>query len=198
MSNLNKTLVYGLNDHDTSTALRIAENGELLVNNHATRKQECLLYDSGLITTTSYAVLVDLSAETDTNYANIDNLAITCKLTTNNANADVKIGVITRIDAVDADISWLISIPFTCTNNNTFLSYINNYQTSSIRFEVSGGELVKANTNSISTSVALVNTALTLPSPRGAVTPAVGDVICVFAHSAHNFYSTISAIYHTD
>lgn len=198
MSNLNKTLVYGLNEHDTSTALRIAENGELLVNNHATRKQECLLYDSGLIFTTTYACLIDLSAETDKNYANIDNLGITCKLTTNNAEANVRIGVITRIDTVDADISWLVSIPFTCTNNNTFLTYINNYQTSSLRFEVADEELVKAHTNSISTSVALVNTALTLPSTRGAITPAVGDVIVQFAHSAHNFYSTISAIYHTD
>lgn len=198
MSNLNKTLVYGLDNRGTSVALKISDNGELLINNKATNKQQSLLYDSGLIFTTTYACLIDLSAETDTNYANIDDLAITCKLTTNNAVADVRIGVITRIDTVDADISWLISVPFTCTNNNTFLTYINNYQTSSIRFEVSEGELVKGHTNSVSTNVALVNTALTLPSPRGSITPAVGDVIVQFAHSAHNFYSTISAVYHTD
>lgn len=195
---MSHTIIYGTDDIGDPVPIGVTDQGELLINNHATQKQECLLYDSGLITTTTYACLIDLSAETDTNYANIDNLAITCKLTTNNANADVKIGVITRIDAVDADISWLVSIPFTCTNNNTFLSYINNYQTSSIRFEVTGGVLVKGHTNSISTSVALVNTALTLPSPRGNITPAVGDVVCVFAHSAHNFYSTISAVYHTD
>ncbi len=67
-----------------------------------------------------------------------------------------------------------------------------------MKLKVSAGSLVDAYTNDTSTAVVLVNTALTLPSPRGNVTPAVGDVIALFDHAGTNFSSTINFIYHTD
>jgi hypothetical protein len=199
MSNLNKTLVYGLNEHDTSTAMRISNNGELLISTKAADRQRVALYNSGVITTTTYACLVDLSQELHKNYVSINNINVSCKMTSNSSSADVKIGVITRIDILNSDISWLISVPFTATNANTFINFQNDYQPSSINFELdTAGELLNGFTNDISTNVALVNTALTLPGPMGAVTPAVGDIIIFFGNATHNFSATVSAIYHTD
>jgi hypothetical protein len=74
----------------------------------------------------------------------------------------------------------------------------NNYQPSAVQFRVSGGSIVNAYTNDTSTT-ALINTALTLPSARNTnITPAVGDVVIFFDHTGNNFTSTVGAVYHTD
>ena len=78
------------------------------------------------------------------------------------------------------------------------LLFINSYQPSAIQFITSGGTLVNSTTNDIQANVAAINTGITLPSPRGSITPALNDVILFFDFGAGNFESIIGAVYHTD
>jgi hypothetical protein len=193
-----KSVSIGKTESDEYVNVGVTDDGELFTNTKASNRQTRAQYTSGLVTTDTYALLVDLSSEPYTNYVSLDNLNVNCHLLAANSSTIIKIGVITRIDAVNADLSWLVSLPFSTANTNTYLSHTNNYQPSAVQFRVSGGSLVNAYTNDTSLNVALVNTALTLPSPRGSVTPAVGDVIMLFDHTGDNFNSTVGVIYHTD
>lgn len=192
------TILTAKNEEGTYGNVNRTNDGELFTNTKASNRQTQALYNAGTIAADTYAILVDLSEETYTAYTSVDELAITCRFSTNNSDANVKVGVITRVDATDADISYLIDVPFSAANSNTYLDYIVNYQPSSLKFEMSGGSLVGAYTNETSAAVAAVNTSTTLPSPRGNVTPAVGDLIMLFDHTGGNFSSVVHAVYHTD
>lgn len=197
-ANLGRNVIEGKTDAGSYMTAGITADGELLTNTRASTRQRQANYVSGIITSDTYVVLVDLSSEDYTNYVNLDNLAVTCNFSSNNSDALVKVGVITRIDGTDADISYLVSIPFSAANANTFVNFVNNYQPSSKRFEVSGGVLTHAATNDVQTSVVAVNTGITLSSPKGSVTPAVGDVVVFFDRVANDFSSNVSCVYHTD
>lgn len=197
-ANLGKNIIVGATEGGNYLNAGITDANELLTNTRASNRQTRALYNSGNILSDTYAILVDLSAEPYTNYVSVDNVAVTCSFAVNNSTTNIKLGVITRINGVDSDISWLVSIPFSAANANTFLSYINNFQPSAVQFRVSGGSLVNAYTNDTSSLVSAVNTGITLTSPRGNVTPAVGDIIMFFDHVGNNFSSTVSAVYHTD
>jgi hypothetical protein len=197
--NLGRNIIAGKTEAGQYINAGITEAGELLTNTLASTRQKQANYASGTVSSDLYAVLVDLSSEDYTNFVNIDNVAIKCNFTTNNSDANIKIGVVTRIDGTDGDISFLESVPFSAANANTFVSFTNNYQPSSKRFEVdASGKLVNAATNDFLVNVAAVNTGATLTSPKGNVTPAVGDVIAFFDHTGNNFSSNMSCIYHTD
>jgi hypothetical protein len=196
--NLGRNVIAGKTEAGSYINAGITNDGELFTNTLASSRQTRALYASGTITTDTYALLVDLSGEPYTNYVSIDNISISCSFSVNNSTTNIKIGVITRVDAVNADVSWLINVPFSTANANTFLNLTNNYQPSAVQFHVSGGSIVNAYTNDTSTT-ALINTALTLPSARNTnITPAVGDVVIFFDHTGNNFTSTVGAVYHTD
>lgn len=197
-ANLGRNVIVGKTEAGLFLNAGITDDSELLTNTKASNRQTRALYSSSS-TADTYALLVDLSAEPYNNLVGLDNIGITCNLSANNSNCNIKIGVITRIDGTDADISYLISLPFSVTNANNFISYINNFQPSSCKFEVSGGSLIDAYTNDTQTAVTSVNTGITLPSARDInITPDVGDIIIYFDHTGANFNSVISAIYHTE
>jgi hypothetical protein len=101
-----------------------------------------------------------------------------------NTNGIFSIGVISRIDGTNADIWYMLGIPFLATTNQFVVSLRG--VPSQVKLDLVGGVLQHGITNNRETDVAAVNTATLLDSPLGAstVTPAVGDVIAKLTHSA--------------
>lgn len=196
-SNLGRNIIAGKTGAGSYINAGITDDGELFTNTLASDRQTQATYAAGTLTGKTYVVLVDLSAQINTGHASLDNIAITCNFTTNNSSSTIKIGVITRVDGTNADISYLITAPFSAANANTFLSYINNFQPSAARFEVDSGVLVRAFTNDTETTTG-VNTGATLASPNGVVTPAVGDIVISFGHTGNDYNANVSCVYHTD
>jgi hypothetical protein len=197
-ANVGRNVIVGQKVDESFLNVGLTDAGELLTNTLASNRQTRGVYNGGTISADTYAILVDISAEPFTSYTSIDTIEMTCNLSGNNSTCNIKIGVITRIDGTDADISWLITSNFSTANANNYLIFTKNYQPSAIQFRSSGGSLVNAHTNDTSASVAAVNTGITLASPRGNITPAINDVIILFDHTGTNFDSIVSTVYHTD
>ena len=155
------------------------------------------------ISATAYAALIDLSDTTNfphENTARIDLswLKVVLELASNSVGT-VKLGVITRVDGTNGDVSWLFVVPFTKSGTRRILS-INNFAPSQLKLGVTGGALDYAVTNDTSTNVAAINTGTTLDSPRGTstVTPAVGDVVIGYTHTSGSAWdATVSCFYHS-
>jgi len=91
----------------------------------------------------------------------------------------VNVGVITRIDGTDADITYF-------SVSSVFLRDTSKLSTESqavvldfpVSFEISGGALTRGVSNFHDNPVAAVNTGITLEDPNGDTpTPAVGDIV---------------------
>ena len=179
----------------------ITLNKELLTNTLASDRQMRAVWQSSIITTDTYTMLIDLDGgpHIQTSFVSIGNISISCNFSQQNSECYIRIGVITRVDAIDADISYLIGVPFACANANTALYFINNYQPSAVQFKVSGGVLVAVASNDFETT-AVINTGTTLQKPGNGLTatPAVGDVIIKFESISGNFVSGVSCVYHSD
>lgn len=212
---LNSTLLGGMTSNVTRSILVGQQEGgttyqnvsttsanELLTNTLASNRTSRSLYSISGVSANTYALLVDLNDTTNyphsqTNYLNIDTFSCSVSFSSNTAQARVKIGVITRIDGVNADISFLISkIPSVQSANDSILLH-ENYQPSSIQCNVNSGILVGSVTNDKSTNDTNINTGITLSSPTGNVTPAVGDIIIFFGYVADQYDATVSIIYHS-
>jgi hypothetical protein len=101
-----------------------------------------------------------------------------------NTNGILSIGVISRIDGTNADIWYILGIPFLATTNQFVVSLRG--VPSQVKLDLVGGVLQHGITNNQETDVTAVNTATPLDSPLGAatVTPAVGDVIVKLTHTS--------------
>jgi hypothetical protein len=129
----------------------------------------------------------------------IDISAINLHLSHSSGNPDGEalLGVITRIDAVDADICWAFVVDFNLPSN-TDIKEDFNFAPSQLKFEVAGGCTTRIITNYTSLNDSAFNTATLMPSPRGAATviPAVGDIVCRNTNGAGSMRFFIGAMYH--
>jgi hypothetical protein len=200
---LGRSIVVGYESVDgTYDNVQITKQGELLTNTLASNKSVSSLYDIQGVTSDTYAILVDLSDTTnfphgDTGGLCIDAYSITAELASNSVG-QIKVGVITRIDGTDADISWLGVAPFTVSATRRFNQSLN-VQPGCINCMVTGGNLAGAITSDSSASVTAVNTGITLGSPNGSITPGLGDIIAIFDHtSGSGWDAVVSLLYHSD
>jgi hypothetical protein len=196
-ANVGRNVIVGQKVDESFSNVGLTNAGELLTNTIASNRQNRGVFNGGTISAITYAILVDISVEPFTSYTSVDTIEMTCNLSGNNSTCNIKVGVITRIDGTDADISWLIISNFSTANANNYLIFTENYQPSAIQFRSSGGTLVNSYTNDTSANVTAVNTGITLASPSGNITPAVNDVIILFDHTGTNFDSVVSTVYHT-
>jgi hypothetical protein len=106
-------------------------------------------------------------------------------------------GVITRIDAVDADIVWAFGLDFNLPNNENIREDFN-FAPSQLKFELDGTNTTRIISNYSSLNDAAFNTATPMPSPRGAatVTPAVGDIVVRVSNDAGVLRFFIGVMYH--
>ena len=106
-------------------------------------------------------------------------------------------GVITRIDAVDADILWAFGLDFNLPSNTNIREDFN-FAPSQLKFELDGTNTTRIISNYSSLNDAAFNTATPMPSPRGAatVTPAVGDIEVRVTNAAGTLRLFLGVMYH--
>lgn len=135
------------------------------------------------IATTTYHGFIDLSNASDfwphigterldfTHFAlGIDKAAA--------ARGSAKIGIITRVDAADADITWITSLSF-LENDTPSLFIVDDVSPSQIKCGVTAGKLTNMASNDVSLVVAAINTgmSLTFGVDGQAFVPAIGDAV---------------------
>lgn len=205
ISALNRSVLVGQQEGSTnySNVLTTSDN-ELLTNTLAGNRKARALYSKTGIAADTYVIMVDLSDTTNfphnqTGSIDVDSFTASVSFATGTASATIKLGIITRIDGTDADISYLISDVVGVQSGNDTQLISHNYQPSSVVFKQSGGNIVGSVTNDVELTVAAINTGITLDSSRGVtITPAVGDLILKFDYVADTFDASVGILYHSD
>lgn len=111
--------------------------------------------------------------------------------------ADANMGVVTRIDGTDGDVSIFRGIVF-AQDEGGRVDRVENYSPSQIRTEVVSGDTPHILTSNRYLNEAAINTATPLDSPIGAasVVPDVGDIVVRYRHDAGgNWNAAVSALY---
>ena len=147
----------------------------------------------------SYRILVDLSDRTNyphnrTGRVDLHSAFFFVDKAANTVGA-VQIGVITRIDGTNADISFVQGISFNSTSDRSF-SRDRVFQTP-ISCGQDSGALTQVATG-FKVTTASVNTSGTLATQFGTATPAVGDLVARFNYtSGGNYDAAVSVQYST-
>lgn len=184
---LTSSAIMGKNPSGQYIPVPVTAAGELFVQSAAAENDLHGVYQNASFTADTWKILVDLSDtsgffHTETGAVHMSSFKVAIDPGSNSVGA-VRIGVITAIDGTDADISYLFSAPF--GKNPARILSDNNFNPSTLKFNVSGGALTKAVTDITETTTS-VNTGGTLTTPIGTATPAVGDVIVKFDHTSGN------------
>jgi len=181
--------------------VEITANNELRVTETEKERNTWVHYVATGIAAVTYAILIDLSDTTNfphdrTGRIDLSTLGIQVE---GDATSDgnIKIGVITRIDGTDADISFAGSTLFSRVAGQ-HINLGRSISPSQLKMGVTAGNLDQGITNDTEASVVAVNTGLTLDSPNGSITPGLGDIIIKFAHEAGTFDAQISTLYHSE
>lgn len=159
-----------------------------------------IAYQKTNVSASTYAVLVDLSDRDSFPHNDIGRLNLFSTFffveKGNNTAGAIQLGVITRIDGTDADVSFVQGVSFNSADARSFAR--DRILTHPIRLGQSAGELTQASTQFKSVNIADINSATALDSPMGddTVTPAVGDLVVLFSHTGGASYTgTVSIQY---
>lgn len=179
----------------------MTSQGELLINSNANYKKCSILYTQNGINADTYILMIDLNDTINYPHNNMGSINIdNYKIQTENENEKkavtpiISLGVITSINATEANISYLI----TNRLEDNFFNISNNYQPSSVKFKVLNGELVDSLTNNSETTTN-INTGITLNTPRNIqTTPEVGDIILHISNVTSTITLDCSLLYHSE
>lgn len=154
-------------------------------------------YRAGDVDADTYALFVDLSDTVgwphhNDGFLKLHSVFFSVDKTSNGAG-QVRLGVITRIDEIDADIRFVQGISYTNTADRSFQR--DRIYRFPIKLNQSGGELQSAVLQSQALNVTAVNTITTLPSAKGDIIPAVGDLVIFFGHNAGSYTAFVSGQY---
>lgn len=181
-----------------------SEDNELLTVQTEALRNVFAAYSTGAITvnSTTWACLIDLSDTTNwkhdrTGRVDISVLDIEVDKSSN-CTGDVALGVITRVDATNGDVTFFADLIFD-NADGTRLTIDRNYSPSAIRCGVTAGVATKIATNDVALNETAIQTDVPLASFRGAgtVTPAVGDIVAKFVKNAGTTMTVyIELLYH--
>jgi hypothetical protein len=191
----------------SSLTPELTEDGELWTTVTERESDVFTQYSESAIAATKYIVLIDkdnvsfphMLQSQGSARIDITSLYIALDAATN-TNGILNIGVIRRIDGTDADMWYMLGVPFLATTTQFVLPLRG--VPSQVKLDLggpSGTQLLHGITNNEETGIAAVNTATLLGSPLGAssVIPGVGDVICKLEHvSGGAFNIGLFAFYH--
>jgi hypothetical protein len=173
----------------SSITPKLTEDGELFTTVTERESDVFSQYSETGIDATKYIILVDkdnvsfphLLQGQPTNRIDITSLYVALDAAVN-TNGILNIGVIRRINGTNADIWYMLGVPFLATTNQFILSLRG--VPSQVKLDLSGTQLLHGVTNNEEADIAAVNTATLLDSPLGASTviPGVGDVIAKLAY----------------
>lgn len=113
-----------------------------------------------------------------------------------NGGGAIKFGVVTRIDDIDADISFFGGIPFFHASKTTVVESLKETP-SQIKLDFANGILQHGLTNVKESNVSAVNTGALLDSPAGNINPGLCDVILKLERTAGTTPLNIFMFYHT-
>jgi len=113
------------------------------------------------------------------------------------ARGTVSLGIITRIDGTNADISYIATSSF-LQNDTGSVEIIANFSPSQLKCEVVAGKLSKVKTSNVETNVAAVHLGQPLSFGSSSFTPQLGDaVVRVVSTTGGNLAWGMSAFYHS-
>ena len=149
------------------------------------------------ITSTQYFGLVDLSDRTNFHHSEtgrIDLHAIYLQVDRNStATGSVRLGVITRVNATNADVVYVAGVTF--TNSDTRRVLRDRDLRYPIQLGQSGGNLTRA-IGPKETNIAAINTSGAISGPAGlSWIPAVGDLVVRAERSAGEYSGSVSIQY---
>lgn len=182
---------------------KVTSDGELAVTSTERERNVYAVYhDDTIGTGDTDFVLVDKDDTVNfphNNTGRIDVSTVNLHLSHAGGNPDGEfiMGVITRIDTVDADICWAFGLDFNLPANSDIREDFN-FAPSQLKFEVDSGDTTRIITNYKSLNDSAFNTLTAMPSPRGAATviPAVGDVVCRNTNNAGTMRLFVGIMYH--
>lgn len=157
-------------------------------------------YSAQDVTATSYAILIDLDDRSGFPHSEIGRIDLYASFLfvdrSSTATGSVQVGVITRVDGTNADISYVQGVSFDNASDRVISR--DRLFTHPLILGQSGGALTRVASGFKETNVTAVNTGLPLPTPIGTANPAVGDVIVKFLHSAGTYDAAVSVQYAGD
>ncbi len=108
----------------------------------------------------------------------------------------LKLGIVTRVDGVNADIKYFIDFPFEVGKTGIMATF--KATPSQLKSDSESGVLQHGLTNVVENGVAAVNTGVALDSPRGAATviPAVGDIIAKLEFTGGTSYNVFMTLFY--
>lgn len=115
------------------------------------------------------------------------------------ARGSVSLGIITRIDGTNSDITWIASASFT-QNDTASVEIIANFAPSQLKTDIVAGKLARVKTNNISLALTAINTGTPIAFGTGGATfvPAVGDaIIRISTTTGGNLVWGFSSFYHS-
>lgn len=182
---------------------KVTTDGELATTvTERERNVYAVYHDDSIGTGNTDFVLIDKDdtvnfPHSDTGRIDISTFNLHLAQSSANPDGEFIMGVITRIDGVDADICWAFGLDFNLPTNTDIREDFN-FAPSQLKFEVDSGDTTRIITNYKSLNDTAFNTATPMPSPRGAatVTPAVGDIVCRLTNSSGVLRFFLGVMYH--
>lgn len=176
----------------------VTADGSLMTTTVERDKNVTVLYVGESIAATAYALLVDVSSTGPHEQPGSGEISFAA-MQVDRANSTVgrmSVGVITRIDNTNADITFIRGISFTHGDEPNIIR-IENFAPSRIRCEVVAGDTPYIASNSVSLNDTLVQADVALPGPNGNVLPQVGDIVVRFLHTSGGTWNGgVSLLYH--
>jgi hypothetical protein len=188
----------------SSLTPEMTEDGELWTTVTERENDVFTQYSEAAIAATNYVVLIDsdnaqfphIIQGHGQERIHVTSLYFALDAATN-TNGVLRVGVISRIDDTDADIWYIIGIPFLATTTQFVVSLRG--VPSQVKLDMVGTQLQHGITNSQEANVAAVNAVTALDSPLGAatVTPSKGDLVAKLEHTSGGAFNIgLFAFYH--
>ncbi len=187
---------------DPRLSATITDDGELLTTETEREENVCSRYAATAVGATLYVVMVDLSDMANfhlTANGRVDISAITVGIDrAANSVGAVNIGVVTRVDATNGDISFFSGTTFVNVSDTSLYRSIN-LAPSQMKCGVRSGIPTRFVTNDKLTNSTAIQSDVALNSPLGDATvfPAVGDIVAQFLYTSGTAYNaTVRLFYH--
>lgn len=197
--------IYGdggiFGENNTNTPVSVTEDGELMVAQTPQERNHYFGLKLTDVAATAHRMLIDLSDTT--NYPHdstgrIDLSALYLQVDRDtSATGVIRVGVITRVNATNADVVYSNGLQFT-KSDDRHINRDRNFSPSQLKLDVVNGNAVHLAVPK-STNIAAINTTTGLVDLYGATkTPAVGDVVFSCDRTAGTYDATAAGFYHSE
>lgn len=168
----------------------VTDTGEIMTSTTERERNVFLTISKNDVSQTGHMVAIDLSNTTGFKHQFPGQIHI-CAIYSHidresNTIGEIKIGLITRIDATSADVEYVETFGFHKTSADE-INIAKNYSPSQLKLKPENGRIAGAIGNLI--TVAEINTATPIETPIGTTTPEVGDIVLsyIFNNSPYSF-----------